>query len=90
MQMGGAQIDLVIDRRDDIINLCECKYSGSPYKLTAEDVAGLERKKTVFLNETCTKKAIHMTMIAANGLVQNAYRNEVQSEITLDDLFLPI
>ena len=89
-QMGGAQIDLVIDRRDDIINLCECKYSGSPYELTATDIADLERKKAVFLNETGTKKAVHMTMIAANGLVQNAFRIEVQSEITLDDLFLPI
>ena len=86
-QKGGAQIDIIIDRRDDVINLCECKYSGMPYELTETDAVSLERKKAVFLEETGTKKAIHMTMITANGLVQNAYRNEIQSEITLDDLF---
>jgi len=88
-QKGGAQIDIVIDRRDDIINICECKYSNKPYTLTEQDVADLERKKEVFLQETQTKKSIHMTMITANGMTHNAYRNEIQAEITLDDLFQP-
>ena len=88
-QKGGAQIDLVIDRTDDVINLCECKYTGRPYELMDTDAADLDRKKDVFIQETGTKKSIHITMITANGLVQNAYRNDVQSEITLDDLFLP-
>jgi hypothetical protein len=88
-QKGGAQIDLIIDRRDDVINLCECKYTGQPYELTDKDVADIDRKKAVFLQETGTKKSIHITMITASGLVRNAYRNEVQSEIMLDDLFQP-
>jgi AAA+ ATPase superfamily predicted ATPase len=87
---GGAQIDLLIDRRDGTINLCECKYTGRPYELTEKDANDLERKKDVFLKETGTKKSIHITMITANGLVQNAYRNNIQSEITLDDLFQPV
>ena len=86
---GGAQIDLVIDRRDDTINLCECKYTNKPYLITEKDAAGLERKKEVFLKETGTKKSIHMTMIAANGLANNAHRNGIQAEIVLDDLFQP-
>ena len=86
-QKGGAQIDLVIDRRDDTINLCECKFTNKPYMLTSNDAADLERKKEVFLRETGTKKSIHMTMITSNGLIQNAYRNEIQSEIDLNDLF---
>jgi len=88
-QKGGAQIDLVIDRKDDTINLCECKYYMKPYELTEKDASDLERKKEVFIQETGTRKSIHLTMITANGLVQNAYRNEIQSEITLDDLFQP-
>ena len=87
---GGAQIDIVIDRRDGTINLCECKFTNAEYTLTAADSADLLRKKDVFLRETGTKKSIHMTMITANGLTQNAYRNDVQSEIVLDDLFLPL
>ena len=90
LQKGGAQIDLIIDRRDGVINLCECKYTGLPYELTDKDAADLERKKAVFVMETGTKKAIHITMITASGLVQNAYRNEVQAEIILDDLFQPL
>lgn len=89
-QKGGAQIDMVIDRRDDTINLCECKYANKAYALTAQDAADLERRKDVFLQETGTKKSIHMTMITANGLAHNAYRNDIQGEITLDDLFLPL
>ena len=86
-QKGGAQINLVIDRRDDTINLCECKYTRTPYEMTDTAAADLERKKAVFVRETGTKKSIHMTMISASGLVQNEYRNDIQSEITLDDLF---
>ena len=89
-QTGGAQIDLVIDRRDGVINLCECKYTGEPYTLTGTDAADLERKKAVFLRETGTKKALHVTMITANGLVHNAWRNSIQAEIVLDDLFQPV
>jgi hypothetical protein len=89
-QKGGAQIDLVIDRKDGTINLCECKYSSRPYEMTEKDSADFERKQDVFLKETGTKKAIHKTMITANGLVQNAYRNEIQSEIVIDDLFQPV
>ena len=85
---GGAQIDLVIDRKDGVVNLCECKFTIKPYALDEKDAADLERKKEIFLMETGSKKAIHTTMITANGLVQNAYRNEIQAEITLDDLFV--
>jgi len=85
----GAQIDLVIDRKDDTINLCECKYTNKPYAISENDAKDLEHKRDVFIKETGTKKSIHMTMITANGLVNNAHRNGIQSEIILDDLFQP-
>jgi len=87
LKKGGAQIDIVIDRRDGVINLCECKFSGDAYTITSEYAASLENKRNVFIQETKTKKAIHMTMIAANGLTHNAYCNDIQAVITLDDLF---
>jgi len=90
LQKGGAQIDMVIDRRDDTINLCECKFTNKIYTLTSSDSADLARKKDIFLQETGTRKSIHMTMITADGLAQNAYRNEIQAEILLDDLFKPV
>ena len=90
LQKGGAQIDILIDRRDDTINLCECKFSSKPYTLTEFDIEDLENKKMVFLKETNKKKSIHITMITANGLTHNAYNNEIQAEITLDDLYFPV
>jgi hypothetical protein len=87
---GGVQIDIVIDRRDDTINLCECKYTNKIYTLTEKDATDLGRKKDVFLQETGTKKSIHITMITTNGLTQNAYKNDIQAEIILDDLFKPV
>jgi len=87
---GGAQIDIVIDRRDETINLCECKYSINPYALTEKDSSDLNKKRDVFIRETGTKKAIHTTMITSSGLVHNSYRNDIQAEIDLDDLFLPL
>ena len=90
MQKGGVQIDIMIDRKDDVVNLCECKFTMKPYELTEKDASDLDRKKTVFLRETGVKKSVHLTMITSGGLVRNAYRNDIQSEIVLDDLFQPV
>ena len=84
----GAQIDLLISRKDGVINLCEMKYSLHPITLTAKDDQGLERKRTAFLAETGTRKAIHITMVTTYGLTEKGYLASVQSQVTLNDLFL--
>ena len=83
----GAQIDLVIDRADGVINLCEMKHTLHPYTITKEDDAVLLKKKLTFKSETKTNKALHVTMVTTYGLTQSGYRGAVQSEITMDDLF---
>jgi len=83
----GAQIDLLISRRDGVINLCEMKYSLHPITLSAEDDRSLHNKRMIFLAETGTRKAIHITMISTYGLTEKGYTASVQSEVTLDDLF---
>lgn len=83
----GAQIDLLIDRNDNVINLCEMKFANDQYAITAEEDARLRRRKSIFQSATKTRKAIHLTMITTYGLVHNAYWNNVQSELTVDDLF---
>ena len=84
---NGAQIDLLIDRNDHIINLCEIKYSNKLFAITKSYDENLRNKRGVFIEETCTKKSVHITMITTYGLKHNEYRNNVQSEILLDDLF---
>jgi AAA+ ATPase superfamily predicted ATPase len=83
----GAQIDLVIDRSDNVINLCEMKYSKDEYTLTKSDDANLRNKRKAFAQETGTRKAVHLTMITSFGLSKNQYSSLIQSEVTADDLF---
>ena len=85
----GAQIDLLISRRDGVINLCEMKHSLSPITLTAKDDHELQQKRAAFIAETGTRKAVHITMVTMYGLSHKGYRASVQSEVTLDDLFTP-
>ncbi|MBQ3343810.1 MAG: AAA family ATPase [Kiritimatiellae bacterium] len=84
---ANAQIDLLIDRRDGIINICEMKYWAGPYVMTAEDDVSLMNKKSEFKAATKTRKAVHVTMVTSFGVKQNAYSGKVQSFATLDDLF---
>ncbi|MDV0444695.1 hypothetical protein MmiAt1_02300 [Methanimicrococcus sp. At1] len=85
---SGAQIDMVIDRKDDVINLCEMKYSGSGlYVIDKKYSENLGQKKSVFISETGTKKAVHLTMVTTYGISKNMYSSMIQSEIRLDDLF---
>ena len=85
--IGGAQIDLVLDRRDQIVNLCEIKYSLYPYDITPAYLAKLIERKETFRKATSTTKALHLTFITSNGLKPNAQSGMIQSQVTLDDLF---
>jgi len=84
----GAQIDLVIDRRDGIVNLCEAKFSVGKFAITADYEKKLRNKLAVFAKETRSKKALHLTMVTTYGLERNKYAGLVASEVTLDDLFV--
>lgn len=85
----GAQIDLVIDRRDQVINLCEMKFSINHYTIDKKYAAELKNKLTVFKEETKTKKALFLTMITSFGLTKNSYASMVQNDYTMDILFEP-
>ena len=84
---NGAQIDMLIDRNDQIINLCEMKYSLFEYAIDADYEKSLRYKKSAFIDATKTRKAVHITMVTTYGVRQNSHSGIVQSEVTLDDLF---
>lgn len=83
----GAQIDLLIDRNDDVINLCEMKYSKAAFSIDDNYIETLEQRRALFKAETKTTKAIHITLITSLGLVRNAQAYEIQNQVTADDLF---
>lgn len=84
----GIQIDLLIDRRDQVVNLCEIKYSINPYAITKDYAAKLRNKIGTFKQETNTRKTVFLTMITTYGLVQNKHASAlVQNEVLMDALF---
>lgn len=87
MSDPGAQIDLLIDRKDSVINICEMKYTMDEYVIDADYEKQLRTKLAVFSRETSSRKSLHLTMITANGLRHNAYSGIVQNELTAEDLF---
>lgn len=85
---SGAQIDLLIDRSDKTINLCEIKYSEGPYAIDKKYMEILRNKATLFRQLTKTRKGIALTMITSYGLIKNSYSmNNVHSQLSADDLF---
>ena len=83
----GAQIDLVIDRGDNVVNLCEIKFSSEPFTLQKSDSESLRSKRSAFIGSTRTRKSVVTTMITTFGLKKNIYSAEIVSEVVLDDLF---
>ena len=84
---NGAQIDLVIDRRDHIINICEIKFSTREFEIDKSYDMTLKRKVDVFRNNTTTNKTLSVTMITTYGIKRNMYSNYVSKEVIMDDLF---
>ena len=83
-----AQIDLVIDRRDQVINLCEMKFSINTFNIDKQYAEELRTKIGVFKNATKTQKAIFLTLITTFGLQQSsAAMGLVQNDLTMDILF---
>jgi len=85
---NGAQIDLLIDRRDFVIHICEMKYSASAYTIDKKYAGELENKVDVFREQTKTKKSLFITMVTTFGLKDNEYASRLVSNIVkMDALF---
>ena len=84
----GAQIDLLLDRQDRCINICEIKFSTDDYVITKKYAGELDNKLNVFRKVTGTKKTLFLTMITTYGTKRNEYfTGRIQGEVTMDHLF---
>ncbi len=85
----GAQIDLVIDRPDNSINLCEIKFTDREFAITKKYAAELQYKIDLFREKTQTKKTIFFSFITPYGLKRNEYSLDlVQNEVVMEHLFM--
>ena len=86
--LSGTQIDLLIDRSDQAINICEIKFSVDEYEFTKKDVDNMTTKKSVFRYHTKTNKHLFTTLISNFGVVNNSnHINYIDQVITQEDLF---
>lgn len=84
----GCQIDLVIDRDDHVINLCEVKFSEHEFSIKSDYAKTLRIRRNIFKYATKTKNTCFTTMITTYGCIHNSYYlDEITNEITIDDLF---
>jgi hypothetical protein len=84
----GAQIDLLLDRADRCMNICEIKFSDKPFVITKSYAETLERKLRVFRQRMGQPRTLFLTMITPHGVVQNRYSEDlVTNQVLLNDLF---
>ena len=82
----GMQIDLLIDRADDVVNVCEMKYSKTGYTITKSYAETLQ-KRIDTLERLQPDKTFHLTFVTVNPIEHNSYSDIVKSAITADELF---
>ena len=85
----GAQIDLLIDRADRIINLCEMKFSVNPYVISKDYEQTLRLRMAIFKEKTNTRKSLVNTFVTTFGVANGIHHSIVDSEVLMEDLFEP-
>ena len=87
----GAQIDLLIDRQDNCINLCEIKFANAEFVIDRKYADELENKRTVFLQKCQPKKSVFITLLSTFGVKQNEqYWRVAQNQLKMNVLFEPV
>ncbi len=83
----AAQIDIIIERADKIINICEVKYCQGEYNLDKDEYERINKRKNAFIQETGLRHVPWLTMITTEGVARGKYSEMIQTQVTLDDLF---
>lgn len=83
----GTQIDLLIDRADNCINLCEIKYANDEFVIDKDYAKELRVKKSIFIEKSESKKSVFLTLITTFGVMKNSVADMIDVELTIDDLF---
>lgn len=83
----GTQIDLLISRNDNVVNMCEIKYYIGSFKVDKDYYAKILRRQSILAEKVSPKASIHSTLITTFGLINNEYSSAFVNTVTMDDLF---
>lgn len=87
---SAAQIDMLIDRADGLVDICEIKYSAEPYEMTKEENEKILHRCLVFQKNGHARRAIRTILIASAGLKPGKYSGNITSVVSGDDLFVEV
>ena len=85
----GAQIDLIIDRNDNTINICEMKFAENEFVVSSDYEQTLRNKIAAFVSNIHPRKSVLLTMVTTFGVKRNIHSGIIQSEVTMEELFKP-
>lgn len=83
----GVQIDLLIVRDDNVVNLCEMKFTGDVYSIDKDEEAKLRNRIEALKNTLTSRQTVHLTMVTTYGIAYGKHSGIVQKLVTMDDLF---
>ena len=84
----GAQIDLLIMRADNVVNLCEMKFASTPYSVDKDEAEKLQVRIDSLKETLSAKQTVHLTMVTTFGITYGKHSGMVQRQVMMDDLFI--
>ena len=86
-EQEGVQIDLLILRDDNVVNLCEMKFASAPYHISKDEEMRLRHRIEALKSTLSPKQSVHLTMITTYGVAYGKHSGIVQKEVTMENLF---
>lgn len=83
----GGQIDLLIERKDDVVNMCEMKFYSEQFAVSKAYHAKLVHRQNLLKEQLSRKTIVHPVLVTTEGLVYNEYSGIFQNVVTIDELF---
>jgi len=83
----GTQIDMLIDRKDNVVNMCEMKFYNEDFSVSKSYHEVLVHRQNILSEHLPKRKVIHSTLVTTYGLEYNEYSGDFQQVVTLNDLF---
>ena len=83
-----TQVDLIIERADRLVNLCEIKFTQGEYTIDSQEDMKMRNRMMTFSRETKNKSGVIPTWVTPYGLSHNEYAQQVLYQVTMDDLFV--
>ena len=86
-EQEGVQIDLLIIRDDNVVNLCEMKFAGDAYTIEKDEELKLRRRIETLKGTLSRKQTVHLTLITTYGVAYGKHSGIVQKHVGMDELF---